>query len=125
MKQADRMKTQAASADPVRERGVKARAGRPEKAAPSGFQDKDLRIPNTTLAQLARALLRGSSTPRPENRKPQGAVPCMHTEVTSGTHRPASPQSPDRTENGRPAAGWLGTFFSLSCAALDELETCW
>ena len=70
MKQADRMETQAVPADPVRERVAKVRAGQSEEAAPSGYQGKDLRIPNTTLAQLARALLRGSSTPRPENRKP-------------------------------------------------------
>ena len=39
-------------------------------AAPSVFRGKDLRIPNTTLEQLARVLLRGGANPRPKARKP-------------------------------------------------------
>ena len=63
MKQADRMDGQAAPTDPVRGRAADARAGRPEEAASSGYQGKDLRIPNTMLEQLARTLLLSSPAP--------------------------------------------------------------
>ena len=36
---------------------------------------KDLRIPNTTPEQLAKALLRGGARPRPETRRPKTSWP--------------------------------------------------
>ena len=45
MKQADRMKGQAAPTDPVRGRSARASAARPEETASSGYQGKDLRTP--------------------------------------------------------------------------------
>ena len=73
MNQADRPDEQAALTDSVHGRAADAHTGRAEVAAPSGYQDKDLRTPNTTSAQLARTLLRSAPAPHPENREPQGA----------------------------------------------------
>ena len=56
--------------DLVHGRPADARAGRPEEAAPSGFQGKDLCILNTTPEQPVRVLLRGGVNPRPKTRKP-------------------------------------------------------
>ena len=39
--------------------------------SPIGYRGKDLRIPNTTPEQLAKALLRGGARPRPETRRPK------------------------------------------------------
>ena len=36
-----------------------------------GYRGKDLRIPNTTPEQLAKALLHGGARPRPETRRPK------------------------------------------------------
>ena len=70
MKQADRIESQAAPADPIHGRAADACAGRLEEATPSVHQGKDLRIPNTTPEQLARVLLCGGAQPRPKARKP-------------------------------------------------------
>lgn len=72
MTQADRMDGQAAPTNPARGRVADARAGRLEEAAPSGYQGKDIRIPNTTPEQLTRVLLRGSPAPHPAIREPLG-----------------------------------------------------
>ena len=66
------MDGQAAPTNPVRGRAADARTGRQDEALPSGYQGKDLRIPNTTPEQLAWTLLRSSPAPHPETRESQG-----------------------------------------------------
>ena len=73
MKQTDRTDGELANRtelEPGRARAAEACGGRPEDSAPPVFRGKDLRIPDATPEQLARALLRGGAEPRLKARKP-------------------------------------------------------
>ena len=82
MKKADTIEMQAVSADPAHGRTADTRTGRQVRDEIPGYQGKDLRIPNTTLEQFTRVLLRDGAHPRPETKEPQGAPGQSHSKLT-------------------------------------------